>query len=64
MASPHVAGLGAYLLGVGDIAVADLCDFIKLVAIENVIEKVPSDTLDLLAYNGAEGPSDYKKTSK
>jgi hypothetical protein len=53
MASPHVAGLGAYLLGM-NVTATDICEYIKLMTTENVVLQVPSDTLNLLAYNGAE----------
>jgi cerevisin len=52
MATPHVAGLGAYLLGLG-VQATDICEYIKLTSTENVVSEVPSDTLNLLVYNGA-----------
>ena len=51
MASPHVAGLGAYLLG-GGASVEGLCDTIASSALEGVITGVPSDTANLLINNG------------
>lgn len=51
MASPHVAGLGAYLLGNGA-SVEGLCDTIASSAIEDAISGVPSDTVNLLINNG------------
>ncbi|KAF4120877.1 Serine protease, subtilisin family [Geosmithia morbida] len=51
MASPHVAGLGAYLLGKGS-SVSDLCSTIASSALENVISDVPSGTANLLINNG------------
>jgi cerevisin len=53
MASPHVAGLGAYLLGLGAGQVGPLCDTIKGMAQQGVISGVPNNTANLLAYNGA-----------
>ncbi|KAK0385996.1 hypothetical protein NLU13_5833 [Sarocladium strictum] len=54
MASPHVAGLAAYLLGLGQSA-NGLCAYIASTALEGVISGVPSDTADLLINNGASG---------
>ena len=47
MASPHVAGLGALLLGEGASA-EGLCDTIVESAQEGAIDGVPSDTVNLL----------------
>uniref|UniRef100_A0A0B7K6I1 Peptidase S8/S53 domain-containing protein n=1 Tax=Bionectria ochroleuca TaxID=29856 RepID=A0A0B7K6I1_BIOOC len=52
MASPHVAGLAAYLLGNGASA-SGLCETIASSALEDVIKKVPSGTKNLLINNGA-----------
>ncbi|KFH40949.1 Cuticle-degrading protease-like protein [Hapsidospora chrysogenum ATCC 11550] len=51
MASPHVAGLAAYLMGTGA-SVSGLCDTIASSALEGVISGVPSDTANLLINNG------------
>ncbi|KAF5026740.1 hypothetical protein F66182_1159 [Fusarium sp. NRRL 66182] len=51
MASPHVAGLGAYLLSLGEKA-EGLCDFIASSAIEGAVSKVPTDTVNKLINNG------------
>ncbi|KAI3392044.1 hypothetical protein diail_6318 [Diaporthe ilicicola] len=54
MASPHVAGLGAYFLALnGAQTPAALCTYIKTNANSGVISGVPSGTSNLLAYNGA-----------
>ncbi|POS70276.1 proteinase T [Diaporthe helianthi] len=54
MASPHVAGLGAYFLALqGSMTPAALCTYIRNNAISGVITGVPSGTPNLLAYNGA-----------
>ncbi|KAK2599478.1 hypothetical protein N8I77_011230 [Diaporthe amygdali] len=54
MASPHVAGLGAYFLAlVGSMTPAALCSYIQSNAVSGVISGVPSGTSNLLAYNGA-----------
>lgn len=51
MASPHVAGLAAYLLGLGESA-EGLCESIASTALDGVISGVPSDTVNLLINNG------------
>ncbi|KND91783.1 Cuticle-degrading protease [Tolypocladium ophioglossoides CBS 100239] len=51
MASPHVAGLGAYFLGLGQ-STSGLCSYIAQHALSNVISGVPSGTLNLLINNG------------
>lgn len=54
MASPHIAGLGAYLLGLGGPkSPTDLCDFIRTSGTQGVITDLPSGTVNSLAYNGA-----------
>ncbi|KAF4549875.1 Cuticle-degrading protease-like protein 2 [Elsinoe fawcettii] len=54
MASPHIAGLGAYLLALeGARSPVALCDRIKALATSGAISGVPSGTSNLLAYNGA-----------
>ncbi|KAI8960207.1 subtilisin-like protein [Daldinia sp. FL1419] len=52
MASPHIAGLGAYYLGLDASPVDSLCDYIAKSALSDVISGVPSDTANLLANNG------------
>lgn len=51
MASPHVAGLGAYLLGTG-LKVQGLCEHMATSAIKGAISGVPSGTVNLLINNG------------
>jgi subtilisin family serine protease len=51
MASPHVAGLGAYLLGLGQKA-SGLCGTIASSALKGVIKDVPQGTVNLLTQNG------------
>ncbi|KAL1867928.1 hypothetical protein Daus18300_006203 [Diaporthe australafricana] len=54
MASPHIAGLGAYFLSLqGAMTPAALCTYIRTNANSGVITGVPSSTSNLLAYNGA-----------
>jgi hypothetical protein len=53
MASPHIAGLGAYLLGAGLAEVKTLCETIQKLAAQDVITGVMEPTPNLLAYNGA-----------
>ncbi|KAK0708931.1 peptidase S8/S53 domain-containing protein [Apiosordaria backusii] len=53
MASPHIAGLGAYLLTLqGRRTPAALCSYIASIATNGVISSVPSGTINKLAYNG------------
>jgi subtilisin family serine protease len=53
MASPHVAGLAAYLLALqGSKTPAELCNYIKSSAISGAISGLPSGTTNRLAFNG------------
>jgi len=54
MATPHVAGLGAYLLGLGKTDVGDVCEAIREMATKDLLEDVPEGTENLLAFNGVE----------
>lgn len=51
MASPHVAGLGAYFLGKGE-KVSGLCEYMAQNGLKDVIQSVPSDTANVLINNG------------
>ncbi|KAI0180665.1 peptidase S8/S53 domain-containing protein [Hypoxylon sp. FL1284] len=51
MASPHIAGLGAYYLGLDASPVESLCDYIAQTALSGVVSDVPSGTANLLAHN-------------
>ncbi|RCI11606.1 putative subtilisin-like protease [Ophiocordyceps polyrhachis-furcata BCC 54312] len=51
MASPHVAGIGAYFLGAGE-KVDGLCQHIAKQALEGAVSGVPGDTKNLLINNG------------
>jgi cerevisin len=53
MSSPHIAGLGAYLIGAGLAEVDMLCETIQSLANQNAITGIPGDTPNFLAYNGA-----------
>ena len=54
MASPHIAGLGAYLLTLlGKKTPAALCAYIQSTSAKNVLTGIPSGTVNYLAYNGA-----------
>lgn len=53
MATPHIAGLGAYLLSYESIPTASLCGRIVELANKNAISGIPSGTVNLLAFNGA-----------
>ncbi|KAK4151133.1 peptidase S8/S53 domain-containing protein [Chaetomidium leptoderma] len=53
MASPHIAGLGAYFLALhGKKSPAELCNFIQANAVSNAISGLPSGTINKLANNG------------
>ncbi|KAI3337549.1 subtilisin-like protease PR1K [Xylariaceae sp. AK1471] len=52
MASPHVAGLAAYLLGLGLPSVANLCEDITFAAEKGVISGVPGGTVNAIIQNG------------
>jgi subtilisin family serine protease len=53
MATPHVAGLGAYLLALENIPTSGLCERIVELANKGAISELPAGTANLLAYNGA-----------
>lgn len=56
MASPHIAGLAAYLLGKdGKIAPEALCQKIQDLSTKDVITSMPTkgSTVNYLAFNGA-----------
>lgn len=53
MASPHVAGLGAYLLSLlGPKTPAELCQHIKDTATLGTITSLPDGTINAIAFNG------------
>lgn len=52
MASPHVAGLGAYLLGLGH-QIGGLCENIASSALKGAIHGVPPSTVNLLIQSGS-----------
>ncbi|KAK8098024.1 uncharacterized protein PG998_013510 [Apiospora kogelbergensis] len=53
MATPHVAGLGAYLLTLmGKKSPTALCSYIASIATSGVLSGVPSGTVNKLAFNG------------
>jgi len=53
MASPHIAGLGAYLLGLlGPKTPAALCTYIQTTSRKNILTSIPSGTVNYLAFNG------------
>ncbi|RYP12496.1 hypothetical protein DL765_007295 [Monosporascus sp. GIB2] len=55
MASPHIAGLAAYLLRLGGVPTepTQLCAYIAENALTDIISGVPSGTVNALANNGA-----------
>lgn len=53
MASPHVAGLGAYLLTLeGSKSPEALCNYIASTANTGVLSGLPRGTVNALAFNG------------
>lgn len=53
MAMAHVAGLGAYLLGLPSaLTGSGLCAYMQSIATTGVLTNVPPNTGNLLAYNG------------
>ncbi|AEO64762.1 723d53f3-797b-4834-a073-0cbefc9ad28a [Thermothielavioides terrestris] len=53
MATPHITGLGAYLLGLlGRTTPAQLCQHIKDIATLGTITDLPDGTINAIAYNG------------
>lgn len=52
MATPHIAGVGAYLLGLGATTVSGLCNYIASTATKGALTGLPSGTVNLLAFNG------------
>jgi hypothetical protein len=53
MATPHIAGLAAYLSALnGPRTPAALCKLIQDTATKNVITGIPAGTVNYLAYNG------------
>lgn len=51
MATPHVAGLAAYYLGLGAAPATELCEFIRSQALPDVISGVRAGTANLLVQN-------------
>jgi subtilisin family serine protease len=53
MATPHITGLGAYLLTLrGKQSPQALCSYIQSTAQSGKLSGIPSGTVNLLAYNG------------
>lgn len=55
MATPHVAGLAAYLMGLGKITYSNGCSYIASTANKGVLSGIPSGTVNALAYNNYQG---------
>jgi len=53
MATPHIAGLGAYLLSYENIPTSQLCSRIAELSNKGKIKGLRADTVNLLAFNGA-----------
>jgi hypothetical protein len=53
MATPHIVGLAAYLIGLeGSRTPAALCSRIQTLSNKNKISGIPSGTINDLAFNG------------
>ncbi|KAF5687285.1 serine protease precursor [Fusarium circinatum] len=52
MATSHVTGLAAYLLGLKDIKAPGLCNLIASMSLKDVIKGIPKNTVNLLIQNG------------
>lgn len=53
MATPHITGLGAYLLTLlGRRSPQALCSYIQSTASAGILSGIPSGTQNLLAFNG------------
>ncbi|OLN89326.1 Cuticle-degrading protease [Colletotrichum chlorophyti] len=64
MASPHIAGLAAYFLGLGYAPKdpVELCSYIAQAALDGVVRQVPRQTVNKLANNGFGGNGTAKAT--
>ncbi|KAL0934924.1 serine protease precursor [Colletotrichum truncatum] len=65
MASPHVAGLAAYLLGLGSAPKnpVELCSYIAQTALDGIVTRVPRQTANKLANNGFGGGNGTAKAA-
>ena len=53
MATPHITGLGAYLLTLfGKKTPQALCTYIQSLATKGALSSIPSGTVNYLAFNG------------
>ena len=53
MATPHVAGLGAYLLSfLGKKSPTELCSYIASTSNKDLLSGIPEGTVNYLAFNG------------
>ena len=52
MASPHIAGLGAYLATLEGIQGPAICRRIQELATEGMVRNQPYNTVNLIAFNG------------
>lgn len=54
MATPHIVGLGAYLLAYESTSTSALCERIVELSTKGVITGLPADTINAVAFNGAQ----------
>lgn len=55
MATPHVAGLAAYFMGLGQASSGNACSYIVQNSNKNVLRGIPFGTVNALAYNNYQG---------
>nr|ACB30129.1 subtilisin-like protease [Epichloe festucae var. lolii]ACB30132.1 subtilisin-like protease [Epichloe festucae] len=60
MASPHVAGIGAYFLGKGQ-KIDGLCEYIVQNGVKDAIKGVPSETVNVIINNGEGGGNSTRR---
>ncbi|KAM3515756.1 hypothetical protein MY11210_000527 [Beauveria gryllotalpidicola] len=53
MATPHIAGLGAYFLALGRGNAGSICSLIQSLSTKNVLTGIPAGTVNYLAFNSA-----------
>lgn len=53
MAAPHIAGLGAYFMGLGKVDKNKICEYIQSLGTKDAVTGLPAGTVNLVAFNGA-----------
>lgn len=52
MATPHIAGLAAYIAGLEGGSGGQICSRLQQLASSNILSGIPAGTVNLLAFNG------------